>query len=762
MFERRLRILLVFVGLGAAALVLRLAQLQLVHADYYRARASSSLILTPSQIPFVRGRILDRTGLVLVRDEACWDIAIDYEVLAVVSQDGSESGNDPRALHNLGSAAETTAEAESFLRLARRLKRAGRYPPETSDAGCVELLREELASTWAELARFSARLSPESVDELRERGAAIHGRIMHIRRAVAKRRGFDAPIAEEMETHTILGGLDADAQIDARVRFARFPWIHVRPSWHRRFSEDITPLTHVLGRIGRVTADDVREDPFGEDPFATYRANEWLGVSGVEWAAEATLRGRRGQITRDRDGHVIAAQSFPALDGDDVTLTIHAELQRRLYDLLGESVRMIPESAGGALVVLHVPSREVLALVSFPSYDANRFAEIHATLADDTERLPFWFRAVASRYPPGSTIKPLVCLAGLMNGRISTTSREHCSGRLFDDVADRWRCWQVDGTSIRKAHGDVDVVEALTGSCNVFMYRLGEALGVDSLCSAFDMAGIGRASGLGLREEVVGINPTPSWLMENKNARATPGTARLFAIGQGELAMTPVQVANLLSTYASGRFRPVSLIRNVTPTPEWTLPVTSAQWQAVRRGIYGVVNDPNGTAYKYARFDHPRWALCGKTGSATAHPWPTAYRIPFADENGESHEAIVRAGSQSSAMERFRRDHPAVTFDPGAVVVAARWPDTPSQHGEEHSHAWFGGFLQPRDSSGMVDWSRPAPIAFAVLVEFGGSGGRTSGPLARDVAATLVDVFGADLNVDAGGVAWGISREVDR
>lgn len=733
MFERRLKILLSVALVGAAVILLRLAQLQLVHADYYRARTASSLILSPTQVPFVRGEILDRTGAVLVSDEACWDITIDFEVLA------ADNADDP-------------AERE---RIARRLHRAGRYGAEATAEDAAALFGEEMERMWTELARFSARLRPQSVEELRERGAEIHDRIMRIRHAVAQRRGFDAPVAEEMEPHAILGGLDADAQIEARVRFGNFPWLHVTPSWYRRVADDATPLAHVLGRIGRVTAEDVRDDPFADDPFATYRADEWLGVSGVEWAGETTLRGRRGQITRDRDGQVIEEKSFPAENGESVELSIHAGLQRRLYALLEHAVQAVPESAGGSIVALHVPSREVLALVSYPAFDPHRLEDSYALLAEDTERWPLWFRAVASQYPPGSTVKPLVCLAGLMNGRISTTSQEHCSGYLFDDVRDRWRCWQMEGTSLRKAHGDVNVVEALTGSCNVFMYRLGESLGIDSLCSAFDMVGIGRASGLGLREEAVGINPTPSWLMENKNMRATPGTARLFAIGQGELSMTPVQVANLMATYASGRFRPVTLVRRQEPTPEWTLPISPAQWLAVRRGIYGVVNDPDGTAYKYARFDHPQWALCGKTGSATAHPWPTAYRVPYVDEAQQAREAIVRAGSQASAIERFRREHPEATFDAQAVEVASRWPITPPPQGEEHSHAWFGGFLQRRDAHGHPDWSRPSPMAFAVLVEFGGSGGRTSGPLAQQVSATLLDVFGPELDPAAGGAVAG-------
>jgi cell division protein FtsI/penicillin-binding protein 2 len=299
----------------------------------------------------------------------------------------------------------------------------------------------------------------------------------------------------------------------------------------------------------------------------------------------------------------------------------------------------------------------------------------------------------------------------------------------------------------------VDVVEALIGSCNVYMYRLGERLGVDRLCSVFDMAGIGKLSGIKLWEDVRGINPTPSWLMTHKNIRATPGTARLFAIGQGELAMTPLQVANLMATYANGRFRPVTLIRTSTATPEWVIPATEEQWRAIRRGIYGVVNDPTGTAYQYARFEHDRWALCGKTGSATAHPWPTSYRVDWEGEQGAEKVTFVRAGSRRSAIERFRAEHPGATFEASAVNVAGRWPPYPPPAGEEFSHAWVAGFLQALDSAGQPDWSEEPRVAFAILVEFGGSGGRTSGPLAKTVAAELLNVFGPELQVQSSSVA---------
>jgi len=723
MFERRLRAFLFMGGCALIVLLTRLSQLQIVQGDYYRRRAEEAVVAPPTQLPFVRGSIRDRAGEVLVNDEPAWDLTVDFGAIA----------------------AEFDSTGAALAREARRWKRARRYVQATTDMQVEAALSEELREMWSALELFAASTSSQRTQTVHDRAREVYEHVLQVRTGVAERRGFDAPIAEESKTHGVLTELDAVQQIAARERFGRFPWIHVDPSSVRRFAPDTKSFAHVLGRMGSVDREAVENDPNVDDPFTAYQSNETLGISGVEAGAEQTLRGRRGQIVRDRDGTVI--DDISAENGRDVFLTIYAPLQRRLYDLLGETVERLSDSNGGAIVVLDVATREVLALVSYPSYDPNRFQELYTKLRDDTESLPLLFRAATTRYSPGSTIKPLVCLAGLFNGVITTDSREECRGYLLPDHPDRWRCWEIHGTNARMAHGLINVEQALTGSCNVFMYRLGEKLGVDRLCSAFEMAGVGRKSGLGLREDEEGINPTPSWLMRNKNLSVTPGTARLFAIGQGELSLTPVQVANLMATYANGRHRPVTLIQGGEPSPQWTLPGTGEQWAAIRRGIYGVVNDPQGTAYKYAHFVNERYALCGKTGSATATPWPTAYRVPYIDEYRNQREAIIRKGAKAPAIERFRKEHPLAIFDPGSVEVARRWPPNPPEEGGRHAHAWFAGFLQPIDAAGRPNWSRTPRVAFAVLVEFGGSGGRTSGPLAKEIAAELLEVLGPDLDV---------------
>ena len=709
MFETRLRLLLVILGVAGFILAVRLFELQAVHANYYRDRAERAMRLQPKMLPFVRGSIRDRHGEILVCDEPSWDVTVDFDVLA------ADVGDD----------------ADQMKRLARSWKRRTGAP---TDEEAADFLQETFEAMWFDIDRLCAEdLVSLGCDSPRRRAAEIVNRVRRIHKAVSERRGFPTPVLEETMSHAVVSGLDTRQQIGARERLAAYPWVDVAPSSSRRAVGDGTPFAHVLGREGRVDTKTVASDPNGDDAFARYLASERLGVSGAEYAGEQTLRGRRGQITAERDGRIV--EIIEPEYGGDVYLTLDAGLQRHLYGVLAEKVEAVPTSTGGAIVVLDVATREVLALVSYPSYDPNRFDVDYAQLRDDTRSLPLRFRAVSSQYAPGSTVKPAVCLAGLMSGKITLDTRVDCTGYLIPGRRDAWRCWEIHGTGTRMAHGPVDVTRALTGSCNIFMYRLGEAVGVDGLCATFDMVGLGRDAGLLLIEEAVGVNPTPSWLAVERDTPVYPAHARNFAIGQGELLATPVQLANLMATYASGSYRPVTLIGQSKNKPQWRLPVTEAQWRAVRKGIYGVVNDPTGTAYRHAYFRDGDLALCGKTGSATAYPWPVAYDIPFIDGVGEARVTTVPAGALKPAIDRFTAEHPGASFDPEEVTVSRRWPPEPPVEGGRHSHAWFGGYLQKLDPYGEPDWSVTPRIAFAVLVEFGGSGGRTSGPIRRRYAA---------------------------
>ena len=717
MFEIRLKVMLAVLMFALAIIVARLIDMQVVHADFYRQQAEDALRLGVKTIPAVRGSILDRTGFELASEEPCWDIKVDYGLLAM--------------------------DSKYIEKEVKHCRRRDVYGVDLSEEEVERRLRADIDEMWHELAAFSG----ESVEQLLERANEICERIAAIHDAVEKRRGFSAPVREERIRHEIVNGLNDQEQVAARSIFGHYRWLSVEDSTQRVYHAG-PAFAHILGRLAPVAAEHLKEDPWADDPLRKYHGSERLGVTGVERAAEHLLRGSRGRFQKTREDVIV--ESTPPVRGQDVHLSIRADLQDALYELFAAELAQLPETPGGSIVVLDVASREVLAMVSCPSYDPNRFQQDYVDLRDDTRNQPLRFRAVANQYAPGSIVKPLVCLAGLNTGKISLDTTFNCQGALFPEYPDRWRCWAAAGSNYRMHHGPLNAEGAIMHSCNIFMYHVGELLGVDTLCNYFDMVGFGKKPGTGLVEEVEGINPTPSWLESVAGHPATAGTARLFAIGQAEVSVTPVQAANLMAVYASGAFRHVTLIQEIADDRTWTLPGDDANWDAIRRGVYDVVNERGGTAYATAHISESTgYALCGKTGSAQAYPWPVSFSIPYVETNGFEGVAIVDATTRNNAIELFRREHKSAAFDFREVEIHERYPSRPPAQGRTHSHAWFAGFLQKLDSSGQPLWGTRPQIAFAVMVEFGGSGGRVSAPIGRKVAEALVEILGPKLDPDA-------------
>ncbi len=715
MFEQRLKILLAMMGFALAILVVRLIDMQIVHAHVYEEQADQALLLRPKVIPTVRGRILDRSGKLLVSDEPCWDIEVEYGILS-----GDQDYHDA---------------------LVRRLKRENAYGKKLSQEEVERRFNADVDQMWRELVVFF----DGGFDELAEKVDAICVRIEAIKRDVARRRGFTAPIREERMSHAVIEDLTDQQQVRARSILSPFPWVKVEDSTKRVYRSG-PPLAHILGRVVPVTAEHMGSDVFADDRLRSLTGTDRIGGAGIEYSMDAHLRGSRGEFHGTRAGNVLT--STDPVPGEDVHLTIRSDLQKRLFEMFGEQIAALPYSLSGSIVVLDVKSRDCLALVSYPSYDPQTFSDEYNHLRDDTRRIPLAFRAVARQYAPGSIVKPLVCIAGLIEGQITLDTTFDCQGALFPSKPDHWRCWAAAGTSVRKQHGPLVAWQAIKYSCNIFMYNTGQLLGANKLTEYFSMFGLGKPSGTGLREEVRGINPTSSF-MDSIDRTLTPGSARQFAIGQAEVAVTPIQAANLMATYATGEFRHVSLVRSKGDQPVWELPGDSQYWKAIRRGMFGVVNDTDGTAYTQARIPiETGYVLLGKTGSAEAVPAPVSYEVHFNDIEGNDRIELVYANTMNDAISLFQYKYPDATFDPRSIEVADRWPASLPENGRKHSHAWFVAYMQKAGTDGLPNWDQDAKVAFAVMVEFGGSGGRVSGAIAQKVADILLEVLGPDLNPD--------------
>lgn len=727
MFESRVRILLFVLAFFGAILVVRLADLQLVHASYYREKATGALKLQPRTLEPVRGRILDRLGRELAAEEPCWDIRISFDVLSM----------DDDAVDRW------TRQLERQTYYGRALDQLDR---EQRLAHVEQRFRRDVDYMWDQIARFSG----DDKRELLDRADRIRDRVHKIRDHVIKRLRYDTVIREERMAHTIVTGLNDQDQIAARALLGDYPWVSIEDASKRVYPGG-EAYAHILGRLSYFDPlDEGQTDDRTADRQAhDYRPNDQWGVSGVERVAERVMRGARGEFQESLKGEVLV--DTPAQNGRDVHLTIRSDLQQRLYRLMAEEVAAIPDSPGGAIVVLDVQSREALAMVSYPGYDPNRFREDYDELVRDTIRQPLRFRAVANHYAPGSIVKPLVCLAGLNSGVIALNSLIECQGYLFPSNHSAWRCWAPAGSSERKRHGAINPTQAIKHSCNIFMYSVGQMLGVTRLCDYFSMAGFGRAS-TGLIEETSGIVPTPQWLAQRGQA-AGDGKARHLAIGQAEVSATPIQAANLMAVYASGVYRPVALVRELADGAVEPLPGSPADWRAIRDGMFGVVNDTDGTAYASAHWDNPRYALCGKTGSAQTGRKAVEYEAVCVDGHGRERTIVLAADSRRFAEDRLQqmfRDeaYDGYAFDRDDINIHAWWPRSEPAEGQMYSNAWFAGYLQAIDADGRPTGQTPR-IALAVMVEFGGSGGRVGAPIARKVAQMVVDTLGDDLDPDA-------------
>ncbi len=705
MFETRLKVFLILLVLAAIIVTGRLGQLQIAEAKRFQERAAEAPLLPATLIPAVRGRILDRCGRLVASDEPSWDLCMYYEAMA---------------------------RDEGYIRrVARRWRRAGKLPSytglskEEQHNRDVDAVAKQIDESYALL----AELSDHPLDKILERRNVIMRRVAAIQRVLLRHRGYFVPPGETKMFHPLAPDIDDQTAVEARLALSKYDWLSVRAST-RRVYHDAEALAHVVGRLGRVTKEVMEKDPFQEeDPRRRYLPWETYGVAGVERLCEDLLRGRRGRERKDRDDNLL--EHVQPMDGADAAMTIDVALQKRIYRALGKAVKNWPLATGGAAVVIHIPSREVLALVSYPSFDPNRYRKDFPELIADTKHRPTLFRAVAGVYPPGSVAKPAALATGLALNILTPQTRLNCHGYLHNPNG-RFKCWIYRKFKI--SHNDrgfpsgLNAEEALQVSCNCYFYQLGEKIGGDRLCQWYRRFWIGpppvkgQFAGTGLIEERDGILPTAAWLWEHQRRPMRPGDSRNFAVGQGELGLTPIQVANLMATLATGQYRwPTLILGDGRDRPTWDLGLKPEHLGTIRRGLYRVVNNDQGTAYRYARMKEI--VVAGKTGSAQCSRIVLDKRYVVQYPDGRKEKIIAKSRAEAARE---------IADVAGARIVGSRmnrlWPP----RDKACAHAWFAGFVpgEPTDEP---------TFAVAALVEFGESGGGRAAPVANEMIKALLE-----------------------
>ncbi len=528
------------------------------------------------------------------------------------------------------------------------------------------------------LPSFSLEIIPEQVKDmettlrgLRELISLSDNDLERFRKLLRKKRSFNSI---PLKFH-----LDSEEVARFAVNRHRFPGVDIEARLIRDY-----PLgklaVHAVGYVGRINEEELQTLD-----TANYSATRFIGKTGVEKFYEAILHGRVGykNVETNALGRVLReVNRTPPVPGQNIYLTLDIELQKVAEDAL--------RGKRGAVVALDPGNGDILALVSMPGYDPNPYVigidpKTYAALQNSPDK-PLFNRALQGQYPPGSTIKPFIGLAGLEYGQLNINTSSFCPGWFSLEGDDhRYRDWKKTG------HGRTDLDKAIVESCDVYFYDLALSLGIDRIHEYLDKFGFGHRTGIDINGEAGGLLPSRQWKRSRRNEAWYTGETLITGIGQGYLLTTPLQLASATATLANRgiHFQPHMLYATQSPgsddltllTPA-TLPTIKARnpehWEQIITSMKRVVHSLRGTAHGISRTT--RSTIAGKTG--TAQVFGIKQDEKYVEEEVAEH----------------LRDH--------ALFVAFSPPDDPR-------------------------------IAVAVVVENAGSGGSAAAP----VAARIIDAY---------------------
>jgi penicillin-binding protein 2 len=386
--------------------------------------------------------------------------------------------------------------------------------------------------------------------------------------------------------------------------------IHTQLVRHYPYSD---LAAHVVGYVGRINEAELKELPIAE-----YRGSSHIGKLGIERSYENELHGKTGYAEIETNVQARLLNTLNEVNpgpGANLYLTLDIDLQKTAYDALA--------GFNGAVVAIDIKTGGVLAFVSRPGFDPNPFVvgianEDYQDL-QSSENQPLYNRALRGLYPPGSTIKPFIALAGLEYAAISPEQKLYCPGYYqIPGVTHKYRDWKKGG------HGSVDLNQAITESCDVYFYRLAATLGIDNMYSFLQKFGFGEKSGIDLMGEKSGLLPSREWKREQKNQAWYPGETLITGIGQGYLQVTPVQLARATATLANkGKVVTpflVNKIVNVQGTRPGVepgnsiIPLNPSNVNSVIDAMINVVHSAHGTAKGINK--DISYQIAGKTGTA--------------------------------------------------------------------------------------------------------------------------------------------------
>jgi cell division protein FtsI/penicillin-binding protein 2 len=505
-----------------------------------------------------------------------------------------------------------------------------------------------------------------------------------------------APLRREGKREIIVEGLAT--QVLGRIRDR----VHKEdPQRREDFLKSDANLWHEA--MGDAVSYDPLQDRGG------YRDGDRVGDTGIEASQENLLRGLRGLQTSRLDS---GEQVFLAPQrGKDVRLTLDIMLQARVQaamsPVLGLAVvqewqrsatQILPVGApsigtalNGAAVVLDIDSGDILAMVSMPSYTREQAREAPETVYKDPLNVPFLNRAIAKPYQPGSIVKPLILNGAVQRGAFTLDQRIACTGYLFPNQPNMYRCWlykQHNQTHSARYNHDLSGAEAIMASCNIFFFTMGKRLGPEGILATYREFGVGEHFDLGVGQEFTGSLGTAG----AEGTKLGLHDAIQMGIGQGPVAWTPLHAAAAYATLARNglKIQPRLIIGEKRPEPV-DLNLNQAAIAEAMDGLNRAVNDHEGTGNHLTMeggseepiFNAPGIKIWGKTGTAAASPL-----IGDPDGEGPRGKEILEAGD----------------------------------------HSWF-----------VIMVGRHEPrYVISVVTDFGGSGGKVSGPICNQIIYALI------------------------
>lgn len=520
---------------------------------------------------------------------------------------------------------------------------------------------------------YQIEITPVQVDDI-EQAVSNISQYIQLEEHHLKKFYDDVNRKQAFESIPLKINLSEDEVARFAVNRHRFPGVEITARANRYY-----PLagvsSHALGYVGRINVEEVQKLD-----KQNYSGTSHIGKLGVEKYYEDVLHGGVGyqHIEINAQGRKLRVlETVPPTPGSDLILTLDARLQKIAQESLGER--------NGSVVAMDPLTGEVLVFVSTPTFDPNLFvngisSKQFSLLRDDPDR-PLFNRALTGQYPPGSTIKPMLALAGLHYG-VTWAEKTMYAGPYFKLPGHKrkYRDWKKGG------HGKVDMFKAIIQSCDVYFYTLANNLGIDRMSEFLTQFNLGAKTALDTWGEAKGIIPSQEWKRRVYGQPWYPGETVITGIGQGYMLTTPLQLATATSALAMRgqgvRPRFLRAIRKQGDVEEMahatamqTIDISNEYyWDQIISAMVDAVHKPNGTAYRIGK--DAKYQIAGKTGTAQV----------FGLAEDEEYEA--------EKIEEKLRDH--------GLFIAFAPVDDPK-------------------------------IAIAVIVENGGSGSRAAAPVAKVV-----------------------------